>query len=178
MSMAWLNFGGGFEIEKDNKNKIVSIKILNVKSTKEEDFVTFAALLRYFLNKNSFNDGILLELTGFINELKEMKLAEKNTNFEALFTETYDLSLKTVMHDHKRYLEIETLGWYWYASSNVNKSEIEQHSINELKIKDYYNENFKDFYDKKLQLKFEKQKKQIQEHRAQIWLEALNKYHV
>jgi len=174
--MAWLDFGG-FEIEKDNKNKIVSIKILNTKSTREEDFITFAALLRYFLNKNSFNDGILLELTGFTNELKEMKLAETNSNFEALFTETYDLSLKTVMHDHKRYLEIETQNWYWYADSNVNKSEIES-SINELKIKDYYNENFKDFYDKKLQLKFEKQKKQIPEYRAQIWLEALNKYHV
>ena len=174
--MAWLNFGGGFEIEKNNKNKIVSIKILNAKGTREEEFVTFAALLRYFLNKNNF-DSILIEMTGFINELKEMKLTEKNSKFEALFTETYDLSLKSVIHDHKRYLEIETQNWYWYADSNVNKSEIES-SINELKIKDYYNENFKDFYDRKLQLKFEKQKKQVPEYRAQIWLEALNKYHV
>jgi len=173
----WLDFGSGFEINRDNKNKITNIKILNAKGSKEEDFVTFAALLRHFLNKNNFNDGILLELTGFINELKKMNLTEKNSNFETLFTETYDLSLKTVSHDHKRYLEIETLNWYWYADSNVNKSEIES-SINELKIKDYYNENFKDFYDKKIQLKFEKQKKQIQEYRAQIWLEALNKYHV
>jgi len=164
MSMAWLDFGGGFEIEKDNKNKIVSIKILNAKGTREEEFVTFAALLRYFLNKNNF-DSILIELTGFTNELKEMNLIEKNSNFEALFTETYDLSLKSVIHDHKRYLEIETQKWYWYADSNVNKAEIKS-SINELKIKDYYNENFKDFYDKKIKLKFEPQKKQIPEHRA------------
>jgi|GEM_PF-2333996 len=180
--MAWLDFGSGFEIEKDNKNKIISIKILNTKSSKEEDFVSFAALLRYFLNKNNFSDGILIELTGFVNELKEMKIFDEKNNFEekkfeTLFTETYNLSLKTITHDHKRYLEIETLEWYWYADSNVNKTEIES-SINELKIKDYYNENFKNFYDKKLQLKFEKQKKQIPEFRAQIWLEALNKYHV
>uniref|UniRef100_A0A832EXH8 Uncharacterized protein n=1 Tax=Desulfurella acetivorans TaxID=33002 RepID=A0A832EXH8_DESAE len=172
----WLDFNG-FEINRDNKNKITNIKILNAKGSKEEDFVTFAALLRYFLNKNNFNDGILIELTGFINKLKELNVIEKNSKFEALFTETYDVVLKTAPHNGKRYLEIETQKRYWYADSNVNKAEIKS-SINELEIKDYYNEEFKDYYDKKIKMDFEPQKKQIPEIFAQIWLESLNKYHV
>jgi hypothetical protein len=173
----WLDFYG-LEINKDDKNKIKNIRVLNAESNKEEDFVTFAALLRYFLNKNNFNDGILIELTGFTNELKKINLTEKNfSEFEALFTETYDVMLRTAPHNGKRYLEIETQKWYWYADSYVNKTEIEK-SINELKARNYYNKEFKNYYDKKIEIKFESQKKQIPEFRAQIWLEALNKYHV
>jgi len=182
MVSAWLDFGG-FKIDKDNKNKIESIKILNAKSSKEEDFVTFAALLRYFLNKNNFSDGILIELTSFVNELKELTVAEMNfAEFKALFTETYDVMLKTAQHNNKRYLEIETQKQYWYADSNTNIEE----KINWYKDKDnnidketgYYREKFKDYFDKKISISFDKQKKQIPEFRAQIWLEALNKYHV
>jgi len=156
----WLDFNG-FEINRDNKNRITNIKILNAKGSKEEDFVTFAALLRYFLNKNNFNDGILIELTGFANE------ADKINNDKPLtmFTETYDVMLKTAPHNGKRYLEIETQKRYWYADSDINREE------------GYYDAKFKD-YDKKISMNFESKKKQIPEFRAQIWLEALNKYHV
>uniref|UniRef100_A0A832ADY5 Uncharacterized protein n=1 Tax=Desulfurella acetivorans TaxID=33002 RepID=A0A832ADY5_DESAE len=161
MSMAWLDFGGGFEIEKDNKNKIVSIKILNAKGTKEEEFIGFAALLRYFLNKNNFVDDVLLELTGFINK------ADRINDDKPLmvFTETYDVVLKTTPHNHRRYLEIETQKKYWYADTDVNRNE------------GYYDAKFKDF-DKKIQMDFKPQKTQVPEIRAQVWLEALNKYRI
>jgi len=179
MASAWLDFGG-FKIDKDNKNKIESIKILNAKSSKEEDFITFAALLRYFLNKNNFSDGILIELTSFTNELNKMNIIENGSILKALFTETYDVMLKTAQHNNKRYLEIETQGRYWYADINTNiekrKYLYEDSSID--KETGYYREKFKDYFDKKISISFDKQKKQIPEFRAQIWLEALNKYHV
>jgi hypothetical protein len=159
--MAWYNFDG-FQIDRNDKNRIETIVVLNAESSKESDFITFAALLRYFLNKNNF-DSIVIEFTEFTN-----KLSKVNDNDPLLiYTKTYQLSLKSVLHDHKRYLEIETLRCCYFGDIEANKKE----EINIVKYKDYLN--------KKVETKdFKPQKKQIPEFRAQIWLEALNKYHL
>jgi len=159
--MAWYNFDG-FQINRNDKNRIENIVVLNAESSKESDFITFAALLRYFLNKNNL-DSIVIEFT----ELKN-KLSKVNDDDPLLvYTKTYDLSFKSALHDHKRYLEIETLRCCYFADIEANKDE----NIDIVKYKDYLN--------KKIETKdFKPQKKQIQEYRAQIWLEALNKYHV
>jgi len=155
----WLNFSDGFAINKDKNNKITCIEVLNSESSKDEDFITFAALLRYFLNKNNF-DSILIEFTEFTN-----KFSRTNDNAPMLmFTKTYHLNLQSLMHDHKRYLEIKTLKCFFYADYDANKSE----GYDVVKFKDYLN--------KKIAVDFEPQKKQVPEFRIQIWLEALNKY--
>jgi hypothetical protein len=160
MYMAWLDFYG-LEINKDDKNKIKNIRVLNTESSKEEDFVTFAALLRYFLNKNNF-DKIGIEFTEFTNTLSRI-----NDNDPLLiYTKTYQLSLKSVSHDHKRYLEIETLKCFFYADSDANKKE----GYDIVKYKNYLN--------KEIVVDFKPQKKQVLEPKVQVWLEALNKYHV
>jgi len=156
----WLDFYG-LKINRDDKNKIKNIRVLNTESSNEEDFVTFAALLKYFLNKNNF-DKIVIKFTEFKN-----KLSKVNDNDPLLvYTKTYDLSLKSVLHDHKRYLEIETLRCCYFGDIEANKKE----EINIVKYKDYLN--------KEIAVDFKPQKKQILEIRAQVWLEALNKYHV
>jgi len=161
----WLDFYG-LEINKDDKNKIKNIRVLNTESSKEEDFVTFAGLLRYFLNKNNF-DSIGIEFTEFTNALSRRN-NDPNDPFDPLlvYTKTYQLSLKSTLHDHKRYLEIETLKCFFYADSDANKKE----GYDIVKYKNYLN--------KEIAVDFKPQKKQILEIRAQVWLEALNKYHV
>jgi len=161
MSMAWYNFDG-FQIDRNDKNRIETIVVLNAESSKESDFITFAALLRYFLNKNNL-DSIVIEFTEFKNKLSKIN----DDDPLLVYTKTYDLSLKSVLHDHKRYLEIETLRCCYFADIEANKEE----SIDIVKYKDYLN--------KKVETKdFKPQKKQVPEYRAQIWLEALNKYHL
>jgi len=155
----WLDFNG-FAIDKEQNNKITSIKILNAIGTREKEFIEFAGILRYFLNKNSF-DNEMLELTGFTNQKRT--IADEKL---MMFTETYEVVLRTAPHNHKRYLEIETQNCYWYADSSINKEQ------------GYDIEKLKGYLDIKIPNIFSHQKAQVPEIRVQIWLEALNKYHV
>jgi len=165
MASAWLDFSG-FKIYRE-QNKITEIKVLNTESDKEEDFITFSALLRYFLNKNNF-DTIYIELTKLINENDEKIITSDNDELNLVLehTKTYYISLKSVIHDHKRYLEIETHKCFFYADYDTNKEKY----FDVVKYENYLNE--------RIELKLEQRKIQIPEYRAQIWLEALNKYHI